>query len=363
VSISVLLLTCAGMLVRGVRAAQRADPGFTIDGVTAMALDMPASAYGRGHTQVFVRQLMADLDATPDLAPWGLTMDAPLANGQTSTAFHLNGETQEQPVLVHEVSRGYFEVLRIAVLAGRNFAAGDAARQSIVINETMAKRYWPDGQAVGKTAVVNNTSRQIVGVVKDAETTQLGSVLPTVYFPMDGLWMPQILVRGGGTVDVQKIKAVIVGLEPRAQIRAVALSDNLRTQTQSSLAGAALAGGLGLVALILAAVGMAGVFAYTVRQRTREISIRIALGAEPGAVVRLVLGSTVRAVTAGLLAGLCMAAVAARVLAHQFYGVTPLDLAADVGVTVLLGLATLLASAAPARRAARLDPVRALRQE
>jgi hypothetical protein len=157
---------------------------------------------------------------------------------------------------VHEVSSGYFDVLRIPVLAGHNFTATDATLQSIVINETMAKRYWPDGSPVGKTAIVNNTPRTIVGIVKDAYTSQLGSIEPTVYFPMDGFWMPQVLVRGGGKISVR----------------------------------------------------MAGVFAYAVRQRTREIGIRIALGAEPRAVVRLVLGSSARAVATGLLVGLFMAA-------------------------------------------------------
>jgi macrolide transport system ATP-binding/permease protein len=363
VSISVLLLAGAGMLVRGVQEARSMDPGFAIHDVTAITLDMPASAYGRDRTKAFASQLMTALEAVPNLPPWGLTMGAPLANSKTYTAFHTDGEKQDRPVLVYEVSSGYFDVLRIPVLAGRNFAPGDAARQSILINETMAKSYWPERSPLGKTAVVNGIPRPIVGVVKDAYTSQLGVVEPSVYFAMEGFWMPQILVRGGGSVAVQKIQAVVNGLEPRAKIRSMALLENLRARTQSSLAGAALAGGLGALALALAAIGMSGVFAYAVRQRTREIGIRIALGAQPGSVVRLVLGSSLRAVTAGLLVGLLMAVGISRLIAHQFYGITPFDVTAYAGVVLLLGLAALAASAGPARRATRLDPMSALRQE
>lgn len=363
VAISVLLLAGAGMLVRGVQTARSADPGFTITDVTAIALEMPASAYGGDRTKVFARQLMAGLEAVPDLPPWGLSMDAPLGNGKNFTAFHLEGEKRDQKVLVHEVSGGYFDVLKITILAGRNFTPDDAERQSIVINETMAKRSWPDGNMIGKTVVVNTRPRQIVGVVRDAYTSQLGSIEPTVYFPMDGFWMPQVLVRGGGKVAVQKVEALVKRLEPRAQVRSTAVAENLRAQTQSSLVGAALAGGLGLLALGLAAVGMSGVFAYAVRQRSREIGIRMALGAQQRSVVRLVVESSLRTVAAGLLAGLAMAAGLARLLAHQFYGVKPFDITAYAGVVLLLGLTALAASAGPAHRAARLDPMSALRQD
>jgi predicted permease len=363
VAISVLLLTGAGMLVRGVQAARSADPGFTIDDVTAIAIEMPASAYGGDRTKVFARQLAAGLAAVPDLPLWGLSMDAPLSNGRTSTAYHTENEKQDRPVLIHEVSSGYFDVLQIPIVAGRNFTADDSSRRSILINETMAKHDWPGVNAVGQTAVVNRIPRQIVGVVRDVYTTQLGSIEPTVYWPMDGFWLPQVLVRGGGKRAVQEVQAVVKGLEPRAQLRSTPLSENLRAQTQSSLIGATLAGALGMLALAMAAVGMSGVFAYAVRQRTREIGIRIALGAQQSSVVRLVLGSSLRAVAAGLLAGLSMAAGVARMLAHQFYGVQPFDVLAYAGVVLLLGLTALAATAGPARRAARLDAMNALRQD
>jgi ABC-type antimicrobial peptide transport system permease subunit len=254
-------------------------------------------------------------------------------------------------------------VLQIPIVAGRNFTADESPRQSILINETMARHDWPGENAVGKTAVVNRIPRQIVGVVRDVYTSQLGSIESTVYLPMDGFWMPQILVRGDGKRAVQEVQAVVKGLEPRAQVRWTALAENLRAQTQSSMVGAVLAGVLGILALALAAVGMSGVFAYAVRQRTREIGIRIALGAQQSSVVRLVLGSSLRTVAAGLVTGLLLAAAIARVLSHQFYGVRPFDVLAYAGVVLLLGLTALAATAGPARRAARLDAMNALRQD
>jgi macrolide transport system ATP-binding/permease protein len=363
VAISVLLLTGAGMLVRGVQAARSADPGFTIDEVTAIAIEMPASAYGGDRTKVFARQLAAGLAAVPDMPPWGLSMDAPLSNGKTVTVYHTDRDKQDRQALIHEVSSGYFDVLQIPIVAGRNFTVDDSPRQSILINETMAKQAWPGVNAVGQTAVVNRVPLQIVGLVRDVYTTQLGSIEPTVYWPMDGFWMPQVLVRGGGKRAVQEVQAVVKGLEPRAQVRWMALAENLRAQTQASMVGAALAGAVGILALAMAAVGMSGVFAYAVRQRTREIGIRIALGAQQSSLVRLVLGSSLRAVAAGLLTGLLLAAGVARLLAHQFYGVRPFDVPAYAGVVLLLGFTALAATAGPARRAARLDAMNALRQD
>jgi macrolide transport system ATP-binding/permease protein len=299
----------------------------------------------------------------PSLPPWALSRDAPLSNGKTSTAYHTEKEKHDRPVLLHEVSSGYFDVLQIPIVAGRNFAADDSPRQSILINETMAKHDWPGENAVGKTVVVNRLPRQIVGVARDAYTSQLGAIEPTVYFPMDGFWMPQVLVRGGGKRTMEQVRAVVQALEPRAQIRRTALAENLRAQSQTSIIGAALAGLLGILALGLAAVGMSGVFAYAVRQRTREIGIRIALGAQHSSVVRLVLGSSLRVVAAGLIVGLLLAASVARLLAQQFYGVQPFDVLAYAGVVLLLGLTALAATAGPARRAARLDAMNALRQD
>jgi ABC-type antimicrobial peptide transport system permease subunit len=152
-------------------------------------------------------------------------------------------------------------------------------------------------------------------------------------------------------------------MEPRAEVRTAPLEDNFQNAMQPAAIGAAIAGLLGALALGLASIGMTGVFGYIVRQRSREIGIRMALGAQTRDVVRLVVGSSLRALLAGLAAGLAGAALLARGISHEFYGVEALDPLTYAAVLLLLVVAAIAASAGPARRATRLDPVAALRWE
>jgi ABC-type antimicrobial peptide transport system permease subunit len=185
-----------------------------------------------------------------------------------------------------------------------------------------------------------------------------------MYFPMAGrLGVPTVVVRDPAPGALDHIATVVKALEPRAQVHGEPLSENFRRQMEPSIYGAAVAGFLGLLALLLASVGMAGVFAYVVSQRTREIGVRMALGARPSQVVRLVLGSSLKALVFGALAGLAGTVALSATLVHTLPGVRPSDPLAYAGVLAMLGAAVALASAAPARRATRIDPVRALRWE
>jgi len=363
VAISVILLTGAGVLVRGIQSARKLDPGFAISNVTSVSLDLPASAYGGPRTAAFIRELRDALQSNQGLPPWGLTTDAPLGNQTFATSFRLVGEdaAKDRMVQYHGVTGGYFDVLGIRMIAGRNLVPADAERKVALINQTMARRYWPDG-AVGKIVVLGNSRREIVGVVADAATRALGQVDPTIYWPLDDRWIPNVLLRAG-PASATPIEAIVKRIEPRAEVRAAPLENNFQNAMQPAAIGAAIAGLLGVLALGLASIGMAGVFAYMVRQRSREIGIRMALGARSGDVVLLVVGSSMRALLAGLAGGLAGAALLAKVMSHQFYGVQPLDPLAYGAVLLLLILAAVAASAGPARRATRLDPVAALRWE
>ncbi|MBZ5622594.1 MAG: ADOP family duplicated permease [Acidobacteriia bacterium] len=360
VAVSVVLLTGAGLLVRGIQRTEAMDPGFVIKGISVVSLDLPASDYAGPRTKAFAQQLQAQLEgAGSGLAFCEL---APLANSHRQISFRLPGEDAQtgHSTEFNEVGPGYFELLGIPLLSGRMFIQADSGGKVAIVNEAMARCYWPGENPVGKTIFVG-VPRQIVGLVKDASTQGLGPAEPLLYEPFSGRVVPHILVRGGGPSE--RVSTVAKQLEPRVEVRVAPLTESLDRAIEPSVIGAEVAGGLGVLALVLASIGLSGVFAYMVRQRTREIGIRMALGARPWDAVRLVLASNLRGLVGGLLLGLVGAAGASKVLAHQFSSVTALDSLAYAGVILLLGAAAITATAAPARRAARVDPSIALRWE
>ena len=366
VAISVVLLANAGLLVRGMQRAQALDPGFDVQNVTVLSIDLPASQYSGPRTMALSRDLLAQLEHAGDLPACGLTLNPPLSNSTYSTSLVPSGRKGSSVLHIYsnEVSGGYINALGMRLLAGRNFVPEDSERDVVMINEAAAKRWWQGESPLGKTVLANERLRQIVGVVSDTYTNDLSSIEAVFYFPMTGRWgAPFILVRDRGAASVERIAALVKQIEPRAQVRADPLADNFRRKLEPSIYGSALAGFLGLLALAIASVGMSGVFAYVVGQRTREIGVRMALGAQPSQIVRLVLGSSVGALAWGLGCGMVCAAGISALLAHALPGIHPLDPLAYSSVVLLLSAAVVLASAVPARRATQVDPVRALRWE
>jgi predicted permease len=364
VAISVVLLAGAGMLVRGLSRAQNIDPGFDFRNVTVLSVELPAKQYTGPRTQALTANLEAQLDRSPDLPPSALAQGAPLGNATYSTNFQLltPNRSPMMQIWATQVSPAYFDVLRIRFVEGRNLTADDAP-PCLVVNESAAKRWWPGESAVGKSVFAYRKVRQIVGVVADTYTHDLHtSDEPMLYLPITGAQgAPVILVHDRNAAAVERISALVKQIEPRAQIRSEPLSANFDRQMQPNLIGAALAGFLGLLALGIASVGMSGVFAYVVGRRTREIGVRMALGAQPAQIVRLVLGSTLRPLACGLGVGLVLAAAVSILLAGLLPGVQASDPLAYANVVLLLGGAVVLASAVPARRATKVDPVKALR--
>jgi hypothetical protein len=340
------------------------DPGFAIDGVSMIEFELPARSLSTAQMQAIYSRLSSDLrDGTRPLA---LTVLEPLSNGFRAADFRPSGAPESATSLVNrqDVSGGYFDVLRIPIVAGRDFHPADEARKDVLVNETLAHRYWKGQDPVGKTVLsVGGIAREVVGVVKDAHAVNLDRIEPTIYLPLSGWTIPKALIHSNDAGIVQSIAAIMREMEPRARMQVTPLRDNLDRWLRGPRLGAELAGALGLFALILATVGMSGVFAYVVQQRTKEIGIRMALGARPAQAVRLVLGTSSRAVFVGLFAGFAIALPASRLLRSFLYGASALDPVAYLSVAGILAIAAIAASYVPARRAARIDPVTTLRHE
>jgi ABC-type lipoprotein release transport system permease subunit len=202
-----------------------------------------------------------------------------------------------------------------------------------------------------------------VGVVKDSHTGSVDQIEPVVYAPFNDLGIPKILVESSDAATIESVRSAAAQIEPRSRMQVQPLRNNLDRWLQGARVGAEIAGGLGLFALVLATVGISGVFAYVVQHRTKEIGIRMALGAKSGQVIRLVLGASSRAVAVGSILGFAIALPASHFMRNVVYGVSPLDPLAYLFVAVILGAAGIAASYAPARRAARVDPLSALRHD
>jgi predicted permease len=365
VAISVVLLIGAGLMITGVQHAHEHDLGFRVADVNVISIDLPAHSYETKRLAAFSTQLQHDLES---VAPgrFGITARPPLSQARwNSFAFRLPGESEktEHDAEYQQISAGYFGVLGIPIVAGRDFEPGDEARNAIVINQTMANRYFEGQNPLGKSITTGTETRVIVGVVRDAYLTGLDQFVPLFFEPFTGEETPRVLARADfpGTVDL--VTQTVKGLEARARMQSVPLSENLARILQPMQAMAGIAGSLGVFALVLAVMGMSGVFAYVVQQRTKEIGIRMALGAEPKQVIALVLAGTARAAIIGLAVGYVAAAGCAKLLAEYLYGVSPYDPRAYFEVAAILAISALAAAYLPARRATRVDPLTALRVE
>jgi putative ABC transport system permease protein len=266
----------------------------------------------------------------------------------------------------------YFKVIRLPIVAGRTFGRDTTVRE-VMINEAMAKTYWPGASAVGRRLRLNSEAGwlNVVGVVRDVTvpTTggKTGSTRYQLYFPYSRNFESGTLIMrtaGSATDLTRRLTREATSIDAGIRVRDVATAES---SLSKQLAGPRFNMSLLVVfaglALVLATVGLYGVIAYSVSQRTREMGIRLALGADRPSVLRLVMSQGARLTLIGLLAGLAGAAALTRVMTGMLYGVTPLDPPTFALVGLVLGLVAVLASYFPARRATRVDPVVALRAE
>jgi putative ABC transport system permease protein len=364
-AVSVALLGSSSLLLRGVQRAQTQDPGFQVEGVFVLSPAFPGQAYDDSRARAFTLQLQTVLNGDGHIGRAALANTPPLAPTRNLANIRLTGtrEPRSHLVQVEAVSPEYFSILRLPLVAGRQLQTSDRAGGAITINETMARRYWPGASPVGHAIVVAERLREIVGVVGDAHTTALDVVDPVYYEVTDGGRATRLLLRTSLDDPRPRVQATASALDPRVSIDVRLLSDLLNQSLQTSRALAAIAGVLGLLALVLAVVGVFGVFSYIVQERTRDIGIRMAIGARAPQVIRTVFGYTAWATLGGLAAGFLISFVISQLFARQFYGVSRLDPVANAGVATILLVAAALATGLPVWRATRIQPVTALRAD
>jgi macrolide transport system ATP-binding/permease protein len=387
ISVCLVLLLGAGLLARALRRAQTVDPGFDMKHVLALSIDLNLHGYDNERAAEFHRHLTEQLQALPGVKAVSVASLAPLGGvGRAApvTAAGSNGPVgaSETSVGYWVVSPNYFGTLSIPIVQGRSFGLRDTDQGTpvAIINEAMARQFWPGQDPVGKRLRPGPPSvpfTEVVGVVKNTRGARLWEAdQPYVYLPLlqnntrgpaiqtEQLGMKILIRTNGNPDDISAIvQRVVRTLDPNVQGSAATLGKSAERWVWFSQVGAMLSGSLGILGLFLASLGIYGLMSYSVAQRTHELGIRIALGANRSDILKLVLGQGLRISLVGLVVGLAIALGVTRVIATMLYGVKPTDPVTLGGVSVLLTAVALLASYLPARRAAKVEPLVALRYE
>jgi macrolide transport system ATP-binding/permease protein len=377
IAVSLVLLVGAGLLIRALQKAQTVAPGFDMKNVLVLSADLQLHGYDSARATEFERELTQRLVAMPGVKSVGLARTVPLSSSFAITRIAAQGHepppgSRLPDVNFNSVSPAYFDALGIPIVRGRNFTPQDIAQQSkvAVVSESLARRYWPGEDPIGKRFNGGGTSsyREVIGVAKDVRNVYLWtSSEPYLYLPIAPADSPdmQFFVRtqGNSALLEAALSESVRAIDRRLQVSSHSLDDNLALWIWPSRIGALLSGALGFLALLLASTGIYAVIAYAVTQRTREIGIRVALGAQNNDVLGLLLREGMRLVGAGVAIGLLASIGGSRLLSKFLYGLSAFDGLAFAGVSVLLAAAALLASWIPARRAIRVDPMVALRHE
>jgi predicted permease len=378
VAVSMVLLVAGGLLVRSLSAARAADLGFPIDRLAVSSLDLSMVRYPRERAELFWRQLDDRLRARPEIASVALASRYPLSVNFNTTQVFVDGQPNGADdrgyvIDANRVSPGYFRTLGVALLEGRDFSETDTeqAPPVAIVTKAFARRFWPDESAVGKrvrTRVATGPVVEIVGVVADHKVRTIGeSPRPVIHLARAQQFAPYaaILVQGRGDAAAASaaLQQELLALEPGLlMMDHQPMKEALGSILFPSRVGAILLGAFGLLALALAAIGLYGVIAYSVSRRTREIGVRMALGASAPRVLRQVLGQGFALVGAGVAAGGLLALIATRILANALYGVGAADPVTYLLAAGLLAAVAAAANLVPAIRAARVDPLTALRQ-
>jgi predicted permease len=378
IAVSLVLLVASGLVLRSYSAALQADVGFESANVTSVAIDLQTAGYDEARGAVAITRLLDTFATEPSFADATLALNVPMSLvDNSSRVTNIEGYSprsdEDMLFLYNVVAPGYFRTLRIPLLAGRDFVRTDDANApaAVIINETLARRFWqtPDN-AVGKRLRSGSTEwRNVIGVVRDLKYSRLSEApRPFVYYPLLQTFVPSLTVHARALGDLshamRRVRDHVQALDPSIPITR---STTLTEQTRVALSVYELAAGaltmFGVMTIVLAAIGIYGLVAYTVQQSTQEIGIRMAIGASRGDVAWTFLRRGTVLAGIGAAIGLLLAAAAGGAIRSLLYGVGARDVISFGGGTAVVMTIAVLASLVPAWRASKTDPLSALRHQ
>jgi len=375
-ALSTVALISAGLFVRSLREAYEADPGFDPHRVLLASFDPFLSGHDDNHGREFYRRLIERVRTLPGVQSVTLARRLPLTlSGIAFANVVIDGYTPAKDEDMHlnyeTVGPDYFRTMRIPLVQGRDFDERDNehARGVVIINETMARHYWTGGDALGRRIKLDKSWLQIVGIAKDVKNRTLNEALqPFLYVPFLQDYRSNMILVARTVIEPKTmfhaVRAETAALDPKIPMfDAKTFEQHIGLSLFLQRMAATILSIFGLLALSLAAVGVYGVMAYAVSQRTRELGIRISIGASRSDVLKLILGQGLTLSVVGLIGGLVTALVVTRFSAHLLYGVSSADPVTFTVIALLLLGVAVVSGYFPARRATRIDPVVALRME
>jgi predicted permease len=379
IALSTILLIGAGLFVRTLVNLSRTPLGFRADHILLFRLNPPRTGHNEGQMVALYRQLEEKLAAIPGVRSVAMSNIAIIGDGHSGATFHVSGTPlpkEEVRVQTNKVGLDFFQTMGISILGGRGFDAHDTptSPKVAVVNRALARQFFPNENPIGKMFETDpedvQGQVQIVGIAADTRYADLRSETPPTFY----LLYQQALEAGSMVVQIRtaaepgsilsQVRATIASLDrdlPLSDVRT--MTDQIKATMSGERIFARLTSGFGILALVLACIGIYGIMAYTVARRTGEIGIRMALGAQAGQALGMVLCEVTWMAVAGVALGIVSALWLARFLSAMLYGLKSSDPLTLTGAAALLIIIALLAGFGPARRASRVDPIRALRHE
>jgi macrolide transport system ATP-binding/permease protein len=379
IAVSLVLLVSATLLIRSLQRTRAIDPGFDADRGVLVSIDLKGGGYDQPTAWAFCRRLLQEVGMVPGVGDASVTWQVPLSgfgSAAPSAGVGVEGyvpQKNEDEMIFHynAIGPGYLHTMRIPLVDGREFTERDDASAApvVIVNDTMARRFWPGGHPIGKRLISAGVWRTVVGVARDAKYLSLSEQpQPYFYLPYFQSYQPQVTVvvrTAGAPASFQlALQNAVQALNPALPVVSTRTLDR---QVASSLARvqviALILTSAGIVGLLLAVIGVYGVMAQNVAQDLPAFGVRMVMGARPADIFRLVLSGGFRLLGAGVVAGLLLSLAATAALRRLLFGVSPTDPLTFAGVALLLGFAVLLACWVPAWRAARLQPIQLLRHQ